>query len=86
MGKKRPGRPTLTKGKGKQATVIVRVLPGDRKSFERAAAASRMKLSDWVRAALITAAGSVKIEKDAEGVGVEPIAVLAASPRDVKAR
>jgi hypothetical protein len=58
MGKKRPGRPKLARGKAKQAAIIVRLLPAERRACDRAAKASGQKLSAWTRDALLTAVAS----------------------------
>ena len=54
---KKMGRPKLPKGHAKATIIPVRVNPGDRKLFERAASASEHKtLSGWIRHTLKQAA------------------------------
>jgi len=61
MGKKR-GRPSLPAKHRQAITITVRVSNANRKAFEGAAKRSGQKLSDWIRASLLAAVDSDKIE------------------------
>lgn len=57
------GRPKLAKGKSKVSVITLRVLPAERKSFDKAAKKSEQTLSDWARNTLLQAANLNMIEK-----------------------
>lgn len=77
MGKKRkPGRPVLAKSKAKGATIIVRLSKKERLAIESKAKRSRIKLSNWVRSALIAKLANDNMDKlphGAEDGGIQPI-------------
>jgi hypothetical protein len=54
--KRKPGRPKLVKGKRQEATMTFRALPADRKAIGIAAKTSGLKMSEWIRKALLDAA------------------------------
>jgi hypothetical protein len=74
--KKKPkiGRPRLPKGEGKGAVVTVRLSDDERAKVGIAAAKCGQKLSEWVRATLLTAADTDKIvaAAESEAAGIEP--------------
>jgi hypothetical protein len=82
MAKRRPGRPK-SKTATKQATIIVRVLRSERRAFERAAAASRKRLSAWIRAALLAASRPITMGEQERKVE-ESNPPAGRSPEDVK--
>lgn len=49
---KKAGRPMLPKGEAKATIVPVRFSPEDRKRVERAAKASKLSVSQWIRSTL----------------------------------
>jgi hypothetical protein len=67
MGKKRIGRPPLPKGQRQAAVVTVRMSKAERKLIGAAAKSSGVKLSNWIRLALIRAAGAGRIEERKAG-------------------
>lgn len=48
----KPGRPELPKGEALEKVIQSRVQPSEFKSFEKAAKAEGLKLSEWVRKTL----------------------------------
>ena len=57
---KKVGRPTRPKGDAKAATIRVRSIPSELRSYEMAAKAKKQSLSEWIRSTLNAAiAGSV---------------------------
>ena len=49
---KKVGRPTLPKGNAKAATIRVRSIPSELRSYEMAAKAQKQSLSEWIRSTL----------------------------------
>ena len=62
--KKSPGRPELPASKGQRAVVTVRMSVKDRRMFKAEAAASKQKLSAWIRNALLDAVRRSKMEAE----------------------
>ena len=55
--KKHVGRPKVPKNRAKSPGISVRLVPNERKTIDRAIAASGLSQSDWARKALLSAAG-----------------------------
>jgi hypothetical protein len=52
--KKHRGRPFLRKGEGKEAPISVRLTAEEREIFQKEANKEGIKLSSWIRKALLT--------------------------------
>jgi hypothetical protein len=75
MGKKRkgPGRPKLPKGDALGSVITVRLSKLERKAVGNAANRDDLKLSEWVRRVLLSAAHAATIPKPRpEDAGIEP--------------
>lgn len=71
--KRRPGRPRLPKGEGQTIVVTVRMSKQDRRIIETAAKKSGAKLSEWIRATLLSAVDHGTLDEgQSEGGGFEP--------------
>jgi predicted HicB family RNase H-like nuclease len=49
---KKVGRPTLPKGNARDATLRVRAMPNELRSYATAAKAAKQSLSEWIRGTL----------------------------------
>jgi uncharacterized protein (DUF1778 family) len=55
--KRKPGRPRLAASERRAEVVTLRLQPVEREAVERAAKRAGVRLSDWMRDALLAAAG-----------------------------
>ena len=58
MSARKRGRPPVAKKLAKGSLLSVRFSEAERKALEQAARRADMRLSEWARAALLTAAGA----------------------------
>jgi hypothetical protein len=89
MRKAKIGRPKLPKGKAKGSVITVRLQKLERKAVGDAAHRAGVKLSQWARNTLLTAAGVSKIgsaETEAAGIEPHPAAYTGEGPGGVKPR
>jgi hypothetical protein len=89
--KKKPkiGRPKLPKGQGKGSVITIRLQKNERRSVGDAADLAGVKLSEWARNTLLSAAATSKIgtaETEAAGIEPHPTAYTDGGPGGVKPR